>query len=451
MSTPSGYIGVPTVTDPDVLTTTAEQYLMSNIPGWAPNDSNLEVWLITALAQMLATSRDVASVVPDLIFEYYGSTIANLPPIAAAQATVYATITVQDLAGYDIPAGTQFAFQITGTTVAVFYTTSDVTVPVGSNSVASVSMTALTPGIASNNLTGTMTLIDPLVFIVSATATTTSSGGVDAETEAAYLPRLVADLQLLSPRPILPKDFAVLSTSVAGVYRALGVDGYNAARTFTDGATATSTSLTSASLAQFVTADVGRGVSGAGIPTGTTISAYVSATQVTLSQATTATATGVTVTLAAMTGQERTVGVSAVDSTGTVVSTTIQASIISYLTALREVNFVVTFIQPIVTTINVVFAIHCSTNAVSSAVIANVTTALENYLSKANWGGGLNMPPSWDSSSSVVRYLSVAGVIEGVSGVDYLSSLTLNGSSADVTIGGVAPLANYGTITGTTV
>ena len=34
-----------------------------------------------------------------------------------------------------------------------------------------------------------------------------------------------------------------------------------------------------------------------------------------------------------------------------------------------------------------------------------------------------------------------------VAGVNYLSVLTLNGSSSDVTIGGVAPLANIGTIT----
>jgi len=447
----TGYIGVPTVTDPDVLSAAALNYLMTNIPGFSPSDGNLEVWMIMALAQMLATSRDVASIVPDEIFEYYGTSIMNLPPIAAAPAQVQATITVQDNAGYDIPPGTQFAFQVTGTTFALFTVVNDTVISPGSNTATNVILVAETPGSSSNALTGTMVTIDPLAFITGITATTVSSGGVDAETSATYLSRLVSDLQLLAPRPILPGDFAVLARSVAGVYRALGVDGYNAARSFTDGVTATDNTLTSPALAQFVTADVGRGVSGAGIFAGTTIDTYVSPTAVTLSHVTTATATGVTIALAAMTGQERTVGVSAVDDTGAVVSSTIQAALIAYLTAMREVNFVITFIQPTTTTVNIVFAIHCAAGASSTVVIATVTAALQTYISQATWGGGANNPPSWDPSASVVRYLAIAGIIESVAGVDYLSTLTLNGSAADVTIAGVAPLANYGTISGSAV
>jgi hypothetical protein len=63
---------------------------------------------------------------------------------------------------------------------------------------------------------------------------------------------------------------------------------------FTDGVTATNTTLTSAT-AVFTSADVGRTVTGSGIPTGTTITAVASATSVTLSAATTATATSVTI------------------------------------------------------------------------------------------------------------------------------------------------------------
>lgn len=445
-----GYIGVPTTTDPDVLTTAAEQYLMENIPGWVPNDNNLEIWLIAALSQMLATSRDVASIVPSMIFESFGMTIANLPPIAASPSEVQATITVQDSAGYDIPAGTQFGFQVTGSILVVFSTLNDTTILPGFTTATNVIMMATVAGSASNGLTGTMVVIDPLVFITGCTATTTSEGGVDAETSTTYLSRLVADLQLLAPRPILPNDFAVLATSIAGVFRALGIDGYNSSRQFTDGVTATDTSLHSATAA-FTTADVGRGVSGSGIFAGSTIFAYVSPTQVTLSHATTATATGVTITLAAMTGQERTVGVSAVDVNGTVVNGTIQSAVIAYLESLREANFVVTFVQPTVTTVNIVFEIHCTPGANSTTVIASVTAALQAYINQATWGGGGNTPPSWDPTAGTVRYLQVAAVIESVIGVNYCALLTLNGSAADVTIGGVAPLANYGTIAGSAV
>jgi hypothetical protein len=447
-----GYIGVPTVTDPEVLSTSAINYLVTNIPGFSPSDGNLEVWQIMALAQMLATSRDVASITPDMIFEYFGNTIMNIPAIVAAVASVSATITVQDTVGYTIPAGTQFAFQVTGTTLAIFAVMTAAVVAPGSASVTNVTLTALTPGVASNGLTGTMVTVDPLAFITGVIATTVSSGGVDAEDAPTYLSRLVSDLQLLAPRPILPNDFAVLTRSVAGVFRALGVDGYNSPRTFVDGVTNTDNTLTS-STAAFVTADVGRGVSGAGIFAGSTIATYISATEVTLSHVTTATATGITITLAEMTGQARTVGVSAVDSTGTVVSSTIQTALIAYLTAMREVNFIISFIQPTVTTINITYSIHLTVDANSSVVEASVLSVLVSYLSEANWGGGANNPPSWDATAGTVRYLAVAGLIESVTGVSYLSALSLNGGGAgvDVVIAGTAPLANLGTVTPTIV
>lgn len=68
------------------------------------------------------------------------------------------------------------------------------------------------------------------------------------------------------------------------------------ARTVTDGVTNTDTSLVSAT-AVFVAADVGKVVSGAGIPVGTTILSRTNGTTVVLSQATTATATAVHVTI----------------------------------------------------------------------------------------------------------------------------------------------------------
>lgn len=69
-------------------------------------------------------------------------------------------------------------------------------------------------------------------------------------------------------------------------------------RVFTDGATTNaSATLTSATGAGFTLSDVGRPVSGAGIPVGATIIGWTSATSVTMSANATATASGVSVTL----------------------------------------------------------------------------------------------------------------------------------------------------------
>jgi uncharacterized phage protein gp47/JayE len=374
------YIGVPVTTDPDALAAAAWAYLQEQIPGLVPNDNSLLGHTIASWAQMLATSRDVASIVPDQIFEYYGSTLQNIVPIAAASSTVQATITAQDNAGYTIPAGTQFGFPRTGSDTVVFTNLADIVIPPGSTTAMGVTLTALIPGYGTNGLTGAMIAVTPLAFITAVAATTDAAGGVDGETSDAYLGRLVETLQLSTPRPVRASDFAVLAHTIAGVYRALGIDNYNPADGTTD--------------------------------------------------------------------NERMVAISAVDIDGNAVSGTIQANIISYLESLREINFIVNWVDPTYTVINVVYSVHLTSGAVWAAVEADVDAAIRSYLSQATWGGGGTVPPGWDPASTTARYLQLAGIIEAVAGVDYVVTLTLNGVAGDIPLTGVAPLANYGTISG---
>lgn len=91
-----------------------------------------------------------------------------------------------------------------------------------------------------------------------------------------------------------PPTMGLITSGVAAVTSTQDV-----ARSVTDGATNSNTTVTSATAA-FVAGDVGRPISGAGIPTGTTISAVGSATSITISQAATATATGVTLSIGSM-------------------------------------------------------------------------------------------------------------------------------------------------------
>jgi len=66
---------------------------------------------------------------------------------------------------------------------------------------------------------------------------------------------------------------------------------------FADGATTSGSATVTSATAAFTAADVGRTISGAGIPAGATITAVGSATSVTMSALATATATGVTITI----------------------------------------------------------------------------------------------------------------------------------------------------------
>lgn len=230
--TTGNYISLPVTTDPDTLNSEALSYLATSMPGWTPRDGHLEVWVIQALARMVAETAQVASTVPLSIFQYFGQSLLNLPPIIGAPAQMQSTWTLNDSAGHTIPAGTQVAYPVTPSTSAMFTVAASVTVPSGQNTTAAggVTLIAQKNGGANNGLAATnLTLVDNLAWVSTVASTTASSGGVDAEVQSAYLNRLRAELALLSPRPILPSDFAALALNQPGVSRATAVDGYNPA------------------------------------------------------------------------------------------------------------------------------------------------------------------------------------------------------------------------------
>jgi flagellar hook protein FlgE len=119
-------------------------------------------------------------------------------------------------------------------------------------------------------------------------------------------PNQTTTLKLGGNMPADSAPGAALTTSVT-VYDAQGAAipltftfTKSSALNFTDGVTtAASTTLTSAT-AGFTAADVGKTITGAGIPAGTTIASVTNGTTVVLSQAATATAAGVTVNVASL-------------------------------------------------------------------------------------------------------------------------------------------------------
>jgi uncharacterized phage protein gp47/JayE len=139
---------------------------------------------------------------------------------------------MQDTSGYTIPDGTLLAVRISGDTLVAFQTVGDVIVPVGNTvtGTGEVPIIAVEPGAAGSGLTGSMELIDSIGFVQEIDLEPPgTTGGIDAETDDAYLNRLTLQLSLLAPRPIIPSDFSAMALDVAGVGRALALDGYNPA------------------------------------------------------------------------------------------------------------------------------------------------------------------------------------------------------------------------------
>jgi hypothetical protein len=199
--------------------------------GWAPADGNLEVWIAKAFARVASGLFDLASIVSRSAFKTFGETIVNVPPVLAAPATVQSTWQAIDTAGHKIPAGTEVTI-VEGDDSYGFRTVAEVVIPAGKSATAAgeVLLEAAQPGGEYNGLTTDPTLSTSLSAIEpeGITLVGVTSGGVDEESEDAYLTRLTEELQTLTLSAVLPRDYAILARRVAGVARATALDNYDA-------------------------------------------------------------------------------------------------------------------------------------------------------------------------------------------------------------------------------
>jgi hypothetical protein len=158
-------------------------------------------------------------------------------------------------------------------------------------------------------------------------------------------------------------------------------------------------------------------------------------------------------------GNERTVGVVALDPLGEPVSSGIKISVDTYLQSLRETNFIVNVTDATYTTIDVQFVVKAVDNYDTTLVHDAVVASITDFLSPSHWGlpdvatvGDL-ATSDW-INKPIVRYLELAQAINEVGGVDYITTLTLRSGSnsydiKDVNLGGTVALPRPGSVTGT--
>jgi hypothetical protein len=158
----------------------------------------------------------------------------------------------------------------------------------------------------------------------------------------------------------------------------------------------------------------------------------------------------------AETNNARTITVAAVDSAGSTVSSLIKTAIHDYIAARREVNFIINVMDANYTNIDVAATVVLLTGYDATTVHGDVVTAINNYLSPANWGidptiAGSDAATSWVERDTVY-YNELVALVSGVTGVDRVSALTLNvhggtPATADVSIAQPAALTTAGTVT----
>src|SRR4051812_13572263 len=99
-----GYIVSPIATDPPAIAEAAFRYLESVITGYVAAPGNLDTLIVEALAEEVAEATEVASAATQAVFRSFGP-LVGVPPVDSAPAGGNPTFTVQDNAGYTIPAG----------------------------------------------------------------------------------------------------------------------------------------------------------------------------------------------------------------------------------------------------------------------------------------------------------------------------------------------------------
>lgn len=402
------YIAPVLETDPDDLAQDAFDSLADKQPGWEPAEGNIDTLVLEETSGMAALLRDLASQVPTTIFRYMGASLFGLPPIDASPAYVTSTWVASGTDGYTIPAGTQVTIAKTGTDLYGFEVLTDVDIIPGASQTASgeVEMQAIIPGTSANGLTAEPVLVDPaqMPWLASITlqnpdgTPATTSEGTDAELDSDYLNRLVQELELLTPTPVTPRDFATLYRTLSGVQRVLALDGYNPA----------DSTYNNDKMVTLIAVD------SAGEPVAAAIKDEA-------------------VAMFAVGGQYE-----------------------------REVNFIVNTDDPTYTTIGVTVNVTHTADYAAATVVSNVEAALANYFDPANWGlrathealGVSELSEDW-LKQDTIYYLELTTLVNNVEGVDRVTSLTFGVegmafATSDLIIPGAAPLTRPGTMTVTT-
>lgn len=388
------YIFDPIETDPDALQQAAFDYIQTRWPNWAPDDGNLESWLIAACARMVAEARDVAADVPLAIFRYFGVKIMGIPYIDATPATVASTwVLSSNPAGRTIASGHLVSIDDADGNPVPFEVVSDLVLVAGdlSSAPTPVILQAVVEGADANNLGGVgveAVDMESASWVDTITLTGVTSNGANAQTDEEYAAALSELLTLMTPRPILPRDFSILARYTAlqsgAQIRVLALDGYNP--------------------------------------------------------------------IDATTNNERMVSIAAIDAvTGANISAPLKAAIDADLQAKREVTFFVNMIDPTRTSVDITVQLTAISGFAIADAIANAAADLSEFLQSVNWGRTPGSDEVIWNQTPIVRHQDISTVINNATGVNYWTLLTfgLNGGAqdaADKTLTGAAPLVQPGTI-----
>jgi Baseplate J-like protein len=387
------YLDFQIETDPEVIAQLGFDEMASRLPGWDPIAGELDTALIQAVARIASQVRASAGIVPIGVFRYLAGQF-GITPGAGSYATIPTTVGVNDALSHVIPAGAQFLLDADGfgTDFRLYQNPSDFTVAAG---------TPLT------SRTG------PTLIAVNIGAHENNQGGAFQAVDSfswMYAPSSSA----ASGGGVDPEDDAAFFEHII--------------RRF---ALNTASPILPADFAALA-------LEAPGVPAGSRAIAIDGYDAV-----------------ATTSGNARTVTVFIVDPTGVPLSSGVKAGIVTYLAALREINWNIYCSDPVYFQMSFKVALHALPGFDPVTVQTDVFNALFAYASGLTWGkpaiptlGNWTLLEGWDK----VRLGELYEIVNAVNGVAYVDSLFLKAGAvlpttevADVTLtGGPVVVPSFG-------
>lgn len=215
---PEAYVQLPFTTTPSGLEDDAVAFLESKWSNWSPNDADMEVIQIEAVAPMATNAAQIASNMPPAALIAFGTKLLGVPYGNGTPATAVAKFTISFFgSGSEIPAGT--VIDIEG---IAFQTVSAIVVPTFEESEGSIEVTgevrASDVGEAANDLPGVSWQSVTLpVFVVDMVLEAPTGGGVNQEDDSEYLNKISRELQRRAKSTITLIDFEIVALEEQGV------------------------------------------------------------------------------------------------------------------------------------------------------------------------------------------------------------------------------------------